>query len=432
MILLLVSLDLTEDMAVETGLKNYPILAADSLDMEALRMQVKEIGSSLWPKLEFQFGYSYNSYVTQMEMVSPVRWHFIEVPPGSGQGIAYPDSFVVDTFEFGRSHNYRFSVTLSRVLWSWGRMERGYFLQKDLLRSRWKDYEARKQAYAYTVRQVYVMTLLAKEAHGVAEESYKFAEENLKLVEEAYRNGRVTRLDYLRAKVNYENSRYNLSNARKSYEKAISRLMLILGLPDSVEINLKDTLALPDGSPDTTLQRADIEYIKEQARILKEIGKEEIKAFLPTLFGSVSYNYQRPLGFEDKWGSNWVATLGVNWTLFDGLKPYNSYRRYRYQADALRRRAVFLEQKARTDLRNALREYEGALERLKAAGEALKMASESFQLSREAYRNGRISYTDLKQVEVSYRNTLLNYKRAVADVRLSYWKAYYVARVPVE
>jgi len=126
------------------------------------------------------------------------------------------------------------------------------------------------------------------------------------------------------------------SNARKSYEKALSSLRLILGLPDSVEIVLKDTLALPDGSPDTTLQREDIEYLKEQAGILKEIGKEEIKAFLPTVFGSVSYNYQRPLGFEDKWGSNWVATLGVNWTLFDGLKPYNAYKRYSYQADALK------------------------------------------------------------------------------------------------
>ncbi len=432
MTLVLLSFTLTEEKAVEIGLKNYPILIADSLDIEAFGAQVKEVGSTLWPKLEFQFGYSYNSYVTQMEMVSPVRWRFREVPPGSGQGIAYPDSFVVDTFEFGRKHNFRFSLTLSRVLWSWGRMERGYFLQKRLFRSRWKDYEAKKLSYVYTVRRVYTLTLLAKESMEVAEESFKFAEDNLKLVKEAYDNGRASRLDYLRAKVTYENSRYNLSNARKSYEEALANLKLLLGLPDTLPLTLGDTLSLPEGDLDTALRRADVEYLKEQARVLKEVGKEELKAFLPTLFGSVSYNYQRPLGFEDKWGSNYVATLGLSWNLFDGLKPYHSYRRYRYQADALYRRAVFLEEKARTDLRNAVRDYEGALERLDAAREALKMAEESFKLAREAYKNGRLSYTDLKQVEVSYRNARLNYKRAVADVRLHYYRAYYIARAPVD
>ena len=429
---LLLAMVLTEDRAVEIGLKNYPILVADSLDIEAFGMQVKELGSALWPKLEFQFGYSYNSYVTQMEMVSPVRWRFVEVPPGSGQGVAYPDSFVVDTFEFGRKNNFRFSVTLSRVLWSWGRMERGYLLQKRLFKARWKDHDSKKLSYTYNVRRAYIMTQLAKEALAVAEDANRFARENLKLVEEAYRNGRATRIDYLRAKVNYENSRYRLAEARKSYESALRNLKLFLGLPETTEVVLGDTLALPDGKPDTLLHRADVEYIKEQARILAEIGKEERKAFLPTVFGSISYNYQRPLGFEDKWGSNYVATLGVSWTIFDGLKPYHSYRRYEYQADALMRRAVFLEEKARVDLRNALREYESAMERLRAAREALRMAEESFRLAQEAYRNGRLSYTDLRQVELTYRNAILNYKRAVADVRIYYWKAHYVARAPVE
>ncbi len=426
------SMVLTEDGAVEVGLKNYPLIAADSLDLESFGMQVKELGSTLWPKLDLQFGYSYNSYVAQMEMVSPVRWRFVEVPPGSGQGVAYPDSFVVDTFEFGRKHNFRFSLTLSRVLWSWGRMERGYLLQRKLFEVRWKDHDAKKLSYAYNVRRAYVVTQLAKEALAVAEDAHRFARDNLKLVEEAYRSGRATRIDYLRAKVTYENSRYRLVEARRTYESALRNLKLFIGIPETTEVVLGDTLSVPEGEPDTSLHRMDVEYLKEQAKILSEIGKEERKAFLPTVFGSVSYNYQRPLGFEDRWGSNWVATLGVSWPLFDGLKPYYSYRRYEYQADALMRRALFLEQKARTDLKNALREYEGAVERLKVAREALNMAEESFKLAQEAYRNGRISYTDLKQVEISYRDAVLNYKRAIADVRIYYWKAYYVARAPVE
>ncbi|NPB04618.1 MAG: TolC family protein [Thermotogae bacterium] len=428
----LFSLTLTEKKAIEIGLKNFPLLAADSMDILSEGMQVREIGSALWPKVDFQFGYAYNSYVSEMVMASPVRWKFIEIPPGSGQGIAYPDSFVVDTFEFGKKHNFRFSLTLSRVLWSWGRMERGYLLQRRLFKSRWKDYESRKLAHEYRIRKLYTIALLLKEVVAVAETSLKFSEENLKLVREAYINGRVSRIDFLRAKVSYEEAVYNLEDTQKSYSTVLHNLKLLIGIPDTLSVTLIDTLSLPEEEPDTSLNRADIEYIKEQAHILKEMAKEELKSFLPMVVGSISYNYQRPLGFEDKWGSNWMANLGVTWTLFNGLKPYNTYKRYAYRSEALERRAAFLEMSAKTDLTNALHEYRSARRRVKASAASLSMAKEAHRLAREAYRNGRISYTDFKQTELQYLRALINYKRAITDARTYYLKALYLRRTSIE
>ncbi|NPA80209.1 MAG: TolC family protein [Thermotogae bacterium] len=419
---------LTEDEAVRIGLRNFPNLIADSLEILASHEQVQELGASLWPKVELQLGYSYNSYAPTMVMASPVRWRFQETPPGSGQGIAFPDSFVVDTLEFGRKHNFRVSLGVSRTLWSWGRLESGYFIQKRALEAKWIDYEAKRLRYEYDVRRVYTATLLQREALKVAEESYGAAEENLKLVKEAYRNGRATRIDYLRAQVSLENARYELMSARRGYESSLSTLRTFLGLPDTTEILIGDSLTLPETPPDTTVAWKDVEFLEIQASVLRDVARQEAKAFLPVIFGSLTYNYQRPLGFEDRWGSNWVATLGMSWTLFDGLKPLHSYRRYLYQADALARRAAFLKRKAKTDVMNALREYETALRKVEVARRTLDMARESFSLARQSYAHGRLPYTDLKEVEVSYTKALFNYKRAVADARMLYWKVFYLSR----
>ncbi len=419
---------LSEEKAVELALSGHNLVRADSLDLLRQEMAIREMGSALWPKLDLQLGYSYNSYVSRMEMVSPIRWRFQEMPPGSGQGYAFPDSFRVDTFEFGRTHSFRFSLTLSRTLWSWGRMERGYLLQKRFLETRWRDYNSRKLRYAYTVRRLYILALLSEEVVKVAENSLRFSEENLKLTREAYENGRATKLDLLRAEVENRNARYRLEEAKKDLESALRTLKVFLNLHDSVRLELTDTLSIPPSPPDTTLLREDIEVLKEQVGVLRAMAREELKGFLPGVFGAVSFNYQRPLGFEDRWGSNWVATLSLKWTLFDGLKPYSSYRKLLYRSEALQRRVDFLEAQAKADVRNAYGDYMAALKRVEVAKEALGTAGEAYELAKVAYRNGRITYTDLRQVELSYEQALLNYKRAVADARLYHWKVFYLTR----
>ncbi|MEO0138387.1 MAG: TolC family protein [candidate division WOR-3 bacterium] len=413
-------LELTEDKAVEIALKNSPSILADSFDVLYAYEQSKEVGSSLWPSISLQFGYTYNSYATTFQQIIPTKWGFQEIPPGSGQGIVFPIEAETVGVQFNRHHNYRFTLSISRPLWSWWRMERGYQLQKENTKAKYNDYLSKKAAYEYNIRMVYTLALLSKEALKIAEENLKFSEKRLKLIEEAYKSGRANGVDYLRATADYESAKANLLNAENNYKSSLKTLALFIGLPDTVEIELKDSLGSEDKSlPQVEIQRYDIAYLEEQVKILESMSREELKGYLPTVLGQFSLNYQRPLGFEDKWGSNWTAGITLNWTLFDGLSPSVRSKKYKLQAEALKRRIEFLKLQAQKEIADAQREYEYAVAVLDAQEKGLNAMKKAFDLALEAYKSGRMTYTEFKQVELAYWNAKLSYKKAISDVKLA-------------
>ncbi len=413
-------LELTEDKAVEIALKNSPTVLADSFDVLYAYEQSKEVGSSLWPSISLQFGYTYNSFATTFQQIVPTKWGFQEIPPGSGQGIVFPIEAETVDVQFNRHHNYRFTLSISRPLWSWWRMERGYQLQKENARAKYNDYLSKKATYEYNLRRVYTLALLSKEALKIAEENLKFSEKRLKLIEEAYKSGRASGVDYLRATADYESARANLLNAENNYKSSLKTLALFIGLPDTVEIELKDSLSLEDkGLPQVEIQRYDIAYLEEQVKILESMSREELKGYLPTIFGQLAFNYQRPLGLEDKWGSNWVAGITLNWTLLDGLSPSVKGKKYKLQAEALKKRIEFLKLQAQKEIADAQREYEYAVAVLNAQEKSLNAMKKAFDLALEAYKSGRMTYTEFKQIELAYWNAQLSYKKAISDVKLA-------------
>lgn len=413
-------LELTEDKAVEIALKNSPKVLADSLDVLYAYEQSKEMGSSLWPNVSLQFGYTYNSYATTFQQVIPTKWGFQELPPGSGQGIVFPIEAETVDVQFNRHHSYRFTLSISRPLWSWWKMEKGYQLQKENAKAKYKDYLSKKASYEYNIRRVYTLALLSKEALKIARENLEFSEKRLKLIEEAYKSGRASKVDYLRAVADYESANANLLNAENNYKSSLKTLALFIGLQDTVSIELKDSLTLEDKNPPSVeIQRYDIMYLEKQVQILESMAKEELKGYLPTILGQLAFNYQRPLGLEDKWGSNWVAGVTLNWTLFDGLSPSVKSKKYRLQAEALKKRIEFLKLQVQKEIADAQREYEYAIAVLNAQEKGLNAMRKAFDLALEAYKSGRMTYTEFKQVEIAYRNAQLSYKKAISDVKLA-------------
>lgn len=424
----ILSLELTEDKAVELALKNNPNILAESLEVSLSYEQSKEIGTSLWPQLSFKAGYTYNSYSAVFQQIVPTSWGFIETPPGSGRGIVFPMEVETVNIEFTRHHSFQMGLSLSKVLWSWGKLERAYSLMKEKAKAEYTDYLSKKAYYEYLVRQVYTLTLFSKERLDLANENLRFSEEKLRIIEEGYKNGRKTRLDYLRAKTDYEMAKVDLKNTENDYMNVKKNLLVLLGLPDTVEIVLNDSLKLIDTQfVNVDLKRYDILYLEEQAKVLEGLSREEIKGYLPTLYAQVSYNYQRPIGFEDKWGGNWIGSVILQWDIFNGLSPSVKSRNYKLQAEILRRRIEMLKLNAKKDMDDAIREYEHALDVLKANVEGLKTAEESFKLATEAYKNGRMSYSEFRDVEMAYRNYQLLYKKSLMDVKLAYLKVKFLS-----
>ena len=427
MIWFITAIELTEERAVEIALKNNPNFIADSLDVLYAQQIAKEFGTSLWPKLGLQFGYTYNSLQIEFQQIVPIKWGFQEIPPGSGQGIVFPIEVETVNIVFSRHNNYKLGLTLSRPLWTWMRLEKGYTLQKEGYKAKYSEFLSKRAQYEFNVRQAYTLALLSRDMVEIARENLEFSRRRMELLDEAYKKGRANRIDYLRAVSDYEMAKANLINAENAYKSSIRMLALILNLPDTVEIILTDSLKERDLEiKEGEIRRYDIEYLRKQVKILEELSREELKGYLPSLVGFVSYNFQRPYGFEDKWGGSWVAGLTLDWTLFDGFSPSVKSKKYKIQAEALKRRIEFLENQAKENIERARRDYEYALEALKAYEKNLITMEEAFNLAKEAYLKGRMSYIDFKQVELGYRSAQISYKKALADVKMAKLKVEYL------
>jgi outer membrane protein len=427
MIWFIATIELTEEKAVEIALKNNPNFIADSLDVLYAQQIAKEFGTSLWPKLSLQFGYTYNSLQIDFQQLVPIKWGFQEIPPGSGQGIVFPIEVETVNIAFSRHNNYKLGLTLSRPLWTWMRLEKGYALQKEGYQAKYSEFLSKRAQYEFNVRQAYTLALLSRDMVEIARENLEFSKRRMELLDEAYKKGRANRIDYLRAVSDYEMANANLINAENTYKSSIRMLALILNLPDTVEIILTDSLKGKDLEiKEGEIRRYDIEYLRKQVKILEELSREELKGYLPSLVGFVSYNFQRPYGFEDQWGGSWVAGLTLDWTLFDGFSPSVKSKKYKIQAEALKRRIEFLENQAKEDIERARRDYEYALEALKAYEKNLRTMEEAFNLAKEAYLKGRMSYIDFKQVELGYRGAQISYKKTFVDVKMAKLKVEYL------
>ncbi len=428
MIWVIHAIEISEERAVEMALKNNPNFIADSIDVLYAQQVAKEFGTSLWPKLNLQFGYTYNSLQIDFQQIIPTRWGFQEIPPGSGQGIVFPIEVETVNIAFSRHNNYKLGVTLSRPIWTWMRLEKGYIIQKEGFQAKYAEFLSKRAQIEFNVRQLYVLALLSRDVVEISKENLEFSKRRLELLDEAYKTGRASRIDYLRAMSDYEMAKANLINAENAYRSSLRTLALILNLPDTVDIVLTDSLKNDDLElKSLEIKRYDIEYLRRQVKILEDLSREEMKGYLPSIVGFVSYNFQRPYGFEDKWGGSWVAGLTLDWNLFDGLSPSIKSKKYKLQAEALKRRIEFLENQAREDIERAKRDYDYALEALNAYEKNLRTMEEAFKLANDAYLKGRMSYIDFKQIELAYRNAQLSYKKALSDVKIAKLKVEYLS-----
>jgi hypothetical protein len=86
MIWFIATIELTEERAVEIALKNNPNFIADSLDVLYAQQIAKEFGTSLWPKLSLQFGYTYNSLQIDFQQLVPQSGDFRKYHPVLDRG----------------------------------------------------------------------------------------------------------------------------------------------------------------------------------------------------------------------------------------------------------------------------------------------------------------------------------------------------------
>ncbi len=391
-----VPLPLTLDSCMALARQNTYARVAH-LAAEAQAGVVKSTRASLWPTLNAQAGYVYNSYVQSF-----TQRVIIGFDPATGRPL-----FRDFPIEFGQHHSYQVSFNLSYPLFSWGRLRNLVHAQEFAWQAEKVKARQTRETLAFTAGQLYLSLATLRAGVDITREVVQNLREHAALVHERYEAGLATHLEDLQARVKLQNAEAQLQSVQSAYASLQDQLREFLDLPDSVVPVPTDTLARPQLPPlehylRQVQNRLDLQLLTLQRRQTDELYQAADNSNKPSLVLQASYLIRKPQGFEGTWGSNYTLTLGFQMPIFDGFQREGNLQ----QLGALRHTQELLLRKrlseAEAEVRRLYREAQVEQENYQAQVQNLALAREALETAREQYEQGLISQLEYLEVQNTY------------------------------
>lgn len=274
------------------------------------------------------------------------------------------------------------------------------------------------------VKQAFYAVLLAKEAYDVYKEVYDNAQKNFEDIEKKYNVGKASEFEYLRAKVNVNNSEPEVYSAENAVVLAIWQLKAIMGIDLATELDVEGKLSdYTEELIASTLSANDTVSFENntnllQLRLQDEMLSHTIKMtkfqYIPTLSASFAYNYMA-MGnsFDMNWNPYSVVALSLNIPIFDGFSKRNNIRQYQKTQDILRLSIEDTERNLNIALENYRDKMNTSVKRYTAAESTLEMAQKSYNISEKMYELGKATLVELNDAQLALTQAQLTMSQAI-------------------
>lgn len=387
---------LTLKQAIDTALKQSPLIKSAQYDVEASRQTARGAKGAFFPRLDLNAAYFKENQ---------------GVPYIPAQSVKIPAKFSDEV--------YSWSVFLRMPIYEGGRLvgqvkvaELEQAVQSSIKKSTIQDLIA-------NVTNTFNKLLQLKELRKAYDHSVDALEKQDKDTKFLLKTGRVPNVELLRVEVQLASERQNLIRTEEAINRARDALAFLLGVDaDRIkdvegDLRKKETVktenidGLIKARPDVVAAAKKAEA--EKARVDVASGKR-----YPSLDMVSDYGDRAGVGFngrEEVWEAEVVASINI----FDaGI----------ISSEIARAEAVY--QKARESLRlaglNARREVSDALSflreaegRLTLAEKALSQSKESFRIESLKYKTGAGTITDVLLSESAMSLAQANYYQALYD-----------------
>ena len=274
------------------------------------------------------------------------------------------------------------------------------------------------------VKQAFYAVLLAKEAYDVYKEVYDKAQKNFEDLEKKYNVGKASEFEYLRAKVNVNNSEPEVYSAENAIVLAIWQLKAIMGIDLTTELDVEGKLAdyteelvasaLVVNDTVSFENNTSLLQLRLQDEMLSRTIKMTKFQYIPTLSASFAYNYVA-MGntFDMNWNPYSVVALSLNIPIFDGFSKRNNIRQYQKTQDILRLNIEDTERNLNIALENYRDKMNTSVKRYTAAEATLEMAQKSYNISEKMYELGKATLVELNDAQLALTQAQLTMSQAI-------------------
>lgn len=399
---------LTLDEAVQLGIQNSKSLKIDAAKIEEATADLLEAKNRQLPDLKVSASYMYLPFAPNINIKLP--------------GVSAEGGPKVNQVAFG-------SANLSLPLYSGGRIKYGIESAKYLVEASKLTTENDKLAIAYNVAQAYNNLFKASQSIKVLEENLTASTKRDETFLKLENNGVIARNDRLKANLQTSNIELQLLEAKNNYKIANINMDLLLGLPETTEIevdsdyiNEKQVVKTVDYYLNTAqLNRKDLQALQQQ-RKAASLGTKAAKAEnLPSIALTGGYVAADVPKFFTMYNAVNVG-IGIQYNLSNLWKKNSSLKQSQAREKQLSATDEMLNDNIKLEVN---REYQNAdyyKQRIAVFEKSSVQANENYRITKNKYDNGLATMTDLLEANAAQITASVGVINAKADAALAYRK----------
>lgn len=399
---------LTLDEAVQLGILNSKNLKIDAAKIEEATADLLEAKNRQLPELKVSGSYMY----------LPIKPNInIKLPGVSGDG-----GPVVHQVAYG-------SANLSVPIYSGGRIKYGIESAKYLVEASKLSTENDKVAIAYNVAQAYNNLFKANQSIKVLEENLSASQKRDETFLKMENNGIIARNDRLKANLQTSNIELQLLEAKNNYNIANINMDLLLGLPETTEIDV-DQNYIDEGNDVKTVDYY-INTAKENRKDLQALDKQRLAAALGTKAAkaenlpSIAFTGGYVAADIPKFLTLYNAVnvgVGISYNLSNLWKENSSLKQSKAREMQLEATNELLNDNIKLDVNREYQNTDYSRKRIAVFEKSAEQANENYRITKNKYDNGLATMTELLDADAAQISANVGVINAKADAALAYRK----------
>ena len=399
------------EQAINLALEKNAELKVAQMEVDKSRQKLWEARSGLFPKLDVS-----GQYQRYIEL--PV----IFLPPGSPFG---------PTLKIGADNSFIASASLSVPIFAWG-LYKGIGLASDGLNISQENYRSIKNKVVGDVKKTFLAVLLTRETRDVMQQSLKNAEDNFENIKKLNSAGTLSDYDVLRAEVQVANLRPIVLQMENNYRLSIEGLKTTIGLNASQEINVvgeldfQEPYYLPDEQDiinELLSSNPQLAILENQIELNHRSVSLERAAYLPSLAGFGSYQYQTQANdfkFSDyNWVKTFVVGLQLQIPIFNGFKTQTRINQAEIGLNQVIEQKRNFTEALKTQALSILYRVEQAIKRIEGQNKTVSQAEEGYRIAKKRLENSLATQLEVNDAELALRQAKLNRLQAIYDLKVA-------------
>lgn len=260
----------------------------------------------------------------------------------------------------------------------------------------------------FGVAQAYYGAAALREAVDVSQRLLEIAQRQENDARVRYQAGAIAKVGLLRAEIDRARAEQDLRRTRNSYESARIALAVLLDRQPDFEVAPPPEPALPENlanlEESALRDRQDLQAVRRNVDLQRESRNVAYGRYFPNVGAFGLYQGQNAAGFTGK-SFQWVAGLGLSWTLFDGGLRESQVRQGSARISEAEASLAGAEARVRAQVRQSILDLESARANAAKAAEQRDLAAENQRLVDVSFRAGAATAVEQADATAELRNS---------------------------